>query len=301
VQRLVERAVAMAALAPEDPYADLAPGERLWRGEGADLDLYDASEPSAEALEDRARRRRTRPEPVPGVSNSDGGSASWASSRWRLVTSAGFDGPHRTSGFSVSASAIAQDADGMERAGDGRSTRHEADLPDPASIGEEAGRRAVARLGGRKIESTTAAVVFENRVAMSLIGPMIGAISGPAVARGRVVPEGQAGPAAVRGRGGRRRGPVSAAGARVGSVRRRGGGEDRAQAGRRRGADDLAAEHGFSEAVGAGDHGACLARAGGTAGRVDAGLHLSPGTLDWRGLMREAGTGLWSLRCSGRR
>jgi hypothetical protein len=72
----------------------------------------------------------------------------------------------------------------MERAGDGRSVRHEVDLPDPAGMGAEAGRRAVARLGGRKIDSRTAATIFENRTAMSLLGPLIGAISGPAVARG---------------------------------------------------------------------------------------------------------------------
>ena len=46
--RLIERAVAMARLAPEDPYAGLAPEERLARGPGPDLDLYDPAEPSAE-------------------------------------------------------------------------------------------------------------------------------------------------------------------------------------------------------------------------------------------------------------
>src|SRR6185369_16344668 len=53
--KLVERAVAMARLAPEDPYAGLAESHRLARGPFPDLDLYDPSEPSAESLEARAR------------------------------------------------------------------------------------------------------------------------------------------------------------------------------------------------------------------------------------------------------
>ena len=52
--KLIERVVAMARLAPEDPYAGLAPSERLAKGPFADLDLFDATEPDAEALEARA-------------------------------------------------------------------------------------------------------------------------------------------------------------------------------------------------------------------------------------------------------
>jgi PmbA protein len=101
-----------------------------------------------------------------------------------MVTSGGFTGRHRASGFSVGASAIAGDETGMESGYDGRSTRWEADLPSPESIGAEAGRRAAGRLGARKIASTTAPVIFENRLAASLMGPLIGAISGPSIARG---------------------------------------------------------------------------------------------------------------------
>jgi PmbA protein len=90
----------------------------------------------------------------------------------------------RATGFSVSASAIAGDGAGMERGGEGRSTRRHADLPAPEAIGAEAGRRAVARLGARKLESRTAPVLFENRLATSILSPFVGAISGAAVARG---------------------------------------------------------------------------------------------------------------------
>jgi PmbA protein len=182
--KLVERAVAMAKLAPEDPYAGLADPERLARGPLPDLDLYDATEPTAETLEARARAAEAAARAVPKVTNSDGGSASWSAARWIMVTSGGFAGVHRASGFSLGASAIAGDETGMENGYDGRSTRWEADLPTPEAIGAEAGRRAAGRLGARKIASTTAPVIFENRLAASLMGPLIGAIAGPSIARG---------------------------------------------------------------------------------------------------------------------
>lgn len=182
--RLIERAVAMARLAPEDPYAGLADPDRLARGPVQDLDLFDPTEPSADALEAQARIAEQAARAVAGVTNSDGGSATWGASAWRLVTSGGFSGPHRASGFSISASAIAGEGAAMERGGDGRSARWREDLPTADAIGAEAGKRAVDRLGARKIASTTAPVIFENRLASSLIGPLLGAISGPSIARG---------------------------------------------------------------------------------------------------------------------
>jgi PmbA protein len=182
--KLVERAVAMAKLAPEDPYCGFAPADRLARGPFPALDLHDPSEPSAEHLETLSRDAETAARAVKGVANSDGGSASWSDGAWRLVTSAGFEGRHEASSFSLSASAIAGEGSKMERGGEGRTTRHAADLPGAESTGAEAGRRAVERLDARKIESRTAPVIFENRLASSLLGPLVGAIAGPAVARG---------------------------------------------------------------------------------------------------------------------
>jgi PmbA protein len=182
--KLVERAVAMARLAPEDPYAGLADPDRLARGPLPDLDIYDPAEPTPEALEERARIAEAAARAVPKVTNSDGGSAAWSASQWTMVTSSGFAGVHRASGFSTGASAIAGDENGMENGYEGRSVRWQSDLPSPERIGAEAGRRAASRLGARKIASTTAPVIFENRLAASLMGPLIGAISGPSIARG---------------------------------------------------------------------------------------------------------------------
>lgn len=182
--RLVERAVAMAKLAPEDPYASLAPQDRLARGPHADLDLFDPSERTAEALEAAAAEAEAAALAVEGVSKSEGGHASWSASEWRLVTSHGFDGRHRGSAFSLGVGVIAEKDGAMERGGESRATRHLSDLPGAAEIGLKAGERAVARVGPRKIASTTAPVIFENRIATQVLSPLLGAISGPAIARG---------------------------------------------------------------------------------------------------------------------
>ncbi|MGH7023859.1 MAG: TldD/PmbA family protein [Caulobacteraceae bacterium] len=183
-ERLVERVMAMARLAAEDKWAALAPADRLAAGPAPDLDLYDPREPDAEALEAQARASEEGALAVAGVTNSGGGSASWSSSSWRMVTSGGFHGAYRATASSLSAQAIAGEGAGMEQAGEGRSTRWADDLPSADWVGGEAGRRAVESLGARKIGSTTAPVIFENRLASSLLGPFIGAISGPSVARG---------------------------------------------------------------------------------------------------------------------
>lgn len=182
--RLVERAVAMARLAPEDPYAGLAPEDRLARGPLPDLDLFDATECSAEALERAAAEAEAAALAVDGVARSEGGHASWSSSRWRLVTSHGFDGAYEGSAFSLGVGVIAEKDGAMERGGESRSTRHLSDLPDADRIGRTAGERAAARVGPRKIASTTAPVIFDNRMAGQIVSPALGAISGPSIARG---------------------------------------------------------------------------------------------------------------------
>ena len=182
--RLVERAVAMTRLAPEDPHAGFAPQDRLARGPFPDLDLFDPSERSAEALERTAAEAEAAALAVDGVARSEGGHASWSSSRWRLVTSHGFDGSYEGSAFSLGVGVIAEKDGAMERGGESRSTRHLSDLPGAEQIGRKAGERAVARVGPRKIASTTAPVIFDNRMAGQIVSPALGAISGPSIARG---------------------------------------------------------------------------------------------------------------------
>jgi PmbA protein len=79
--------------------------------------------------------------------------------------------------------AIAGEGTGMERDYDYSSTVHGADLQSPEKVGHTAGERAVDRLNPRKVKSKRVPVVFDRRVAGSLVGHLASAINGTAVAR----------------------------------------------------------------------------------------------------------------------
>jgi PmbA protein len=313
--KLVERVVAMARLAPEDPYAGLADPDALVKGPLPELDLFDPSEPTPEDLEARARIAEDAARAAPRVVNSDGASSSWSSSQWRLVTSGGFSGLHQASGFSISASAIAGDGDGMESGSDWRSVRWQSDLPAAEQIGAEAGRRAGDRLGARKIDSTTAPVIFENRLAASLLGPLIGAISGPSIARGTSFLKDKLGK------------PVFAPGVTIydDPHRRRGLGstpfDDEGVANQRRNLIDAGVlttwllNSAAARQLGLRTTGHASRGLAGPPGVGTANLTFAPGTADKAALMRDAGSGLlvtsmfgpslngntgdWSVGCSG--
>jgi hypothetical protein len=102
--KLVERCVAMAREAPEDPYAGLAPEDRLFRGPVPDYDLDDGSEADPQALREAALAVEEAARAVAGVTNSEGGSASHSRTRFALATSHGFAGGYGSSGHSLSAS-----------------------------------------------------------------------------------------------------------------------------------------------------------------------------------------------------
>ena len=185
LERLVDRAIAMARLAPDDPYADLADPALLYRGDSVDLQLFDSTAISAAGLQQRALDIEASGLSLSSVLQSDAASAGYVQNLWHMVTSDGFLGSHQTSLFYQSGRFIATDAEGnMERDGEGRSVRHAADLPDVANTGRIGAERALAAMGARKIDTQKAAVIFDKRISRSLISQLIGAISGSAIARG---------------------------------------------------------------------------------------------------------------------
>jgi len=180
---LAERAVAMARTAPEDRFAGLAGPDELETA-FADLDLLDPVEVDAAALAERARAAEEAALSVSGVTKSGGASASWRVGGMVLATSNGFCGGYVASRHGVSVTAIAGEGTGMERDYDFDSRTHLEDLADAAAIGRRAGERAIARVNPRKLSTRTADVIYEPRVARSLVGHLIGAINGAAIARG---------------------------------------------------------------------------------------------------------------------
>lgn len=180
---LPERAVAMARLAPEDKFACLAPPDLLARSV-SDLDLEDRSEPSAEMLVERARSIEGAALAVKGVTNSEGGGASFSRRAIALATTEGFSGRYAGTSHGIGVAVLAGEGAGMERDYDMASTRHGADLENPQIVGQRAGERTVARLNPRKVKSQGIPVVYDPRVAAGLLGHFAGAISGAAIARG---------------------------------------------------------------------------------------------------------------------
>jgi len=183
LDELAARAIAMARAAPEDAYAGLAPEELLTHGPFPELDLIDPSEPSPQALRERAEEAEDAARAVQGVTNSDGASASAGFGIFALATSHGFAGAYGASSHSTSASVVAGEGAGKQRDSAWRQTHHVADLPGAREIGELAGTRAVARLEPGKVKSGPMPVLFDPRVSGTLVGHLIGAMSGSAIAR----------------------------------------------------------------------------------------------------------------------
>src|SRR5690242_7421975 len=183
LDELIERALAMAGAVPEDPYCGIAAPSEIAR-DWPKLDMYDPEEPGAEVLIERARAAEEAALAVAGVTNSEGAEAGWGRSSIALAASNGFAGFYSGSSQGVSASVIAGSGTAMERDYDFARAIHATDLRDPAEIGRTAGERAVRRLGAKKMPTCRCAVVFDPRVARSFISYLLGAVSGPAIARG---------------------------------------------------------------------------------------------------------------------
>lgn len=183
LKSLSERVVAMARLAPEDKFCGIAGADEITR-DHVDLQLDCDDMPEADELERRGREMEAVAMAVPGVKQMSHSGASWNSSRSWLAASNGFRASKSSGISSMAAVAIAERDGAMERDHESTSERRKTKLKSPEWVGREAANRATARLGARKLESQTAAVIYENRLSSRLIGAFIGAISGPAVARG---------------------------------------------------------------------------------------------------------------------
>jgi PmbA protein len=179
---LAERAVAMARVAPDDKYAGLADESDIAHG-FPDLDLIDRALPAVSELEKLARAAEEAGLAVQGVSKSGGASASAGVGGMVLVTSHGFRGAYLGSSHGISMTAIAGEGTGMERDYDYSYVRHGADLESPERIGRKAAERAVARLNPRKVSTRKVPVVFDPRVASSLVGHLASAVNGSSIAR----------------------------------------------------------------------------------------------------------------------
>lgn len=183
---MAERAVAMAQEAPDDPYIGLADADQIIKEFDVEaLELFDASaEPAPADLEQDAIRAEAAALAVDGITQIDGCSAGYGSSNVHLAASNGFSGGYKRSSRSISCIAIAGTGTEMERDYDGDSRIFQSDLRTPEEIGQTAAKRTLERMNPRRPKTGAYPVLYDERISSSLIGHLLSAVNGGAIARG---------------------------------------------------------------------------------------------------------------------
>ena len=186
IRQLVDGAMALGKLTEEDPFVGLPETSEFGSIPG-DLHLYfdDVySLPGPERIEWARRAEAAALQADPRITNSNGGSFDASTGRKVLANSRGFVGGYRTSYAGVSAAPLAKDANGhMQRDSWWSGARRIGDLDSPESVGKEAARRTIRRLGGSRVPTQQVPIVFAPEVARSLIGSVFEAVSGDAIWR----------------------------------------------------------------------------------------------------------------------
>lgn len=183
IDALASRAVAMARLAPPDPYAGLADAKQL-ATKLPDCDLLDEYEAEVDTLKKAAFAVEATALAEPGISNSDGGGASFSRSTMHIAISNGFSHGYSQSGFGLGVAVLAEKNGTMESDGDFSHAIHYQDLRTPEAIGKRAAQRCLARLGAKQVKTGQFPVIFDQRVAGSISHAIAAAINGAAIARG---------------------------------------------------------------------------------------------------------------------
>ena len=195
LDQLVADTCALATAVAEDVVSGL-PSADIMASDLPDLDLHDSTQLDTETQIALARRAEdSAMAEDQRITNSEGADFSSASGRVVLANTHGFVGEYRSSSFSISVSPIAtgSDGEGMQRDYWYAAQRKVARLDSPESVGREAARRTVRRLGGRKVTTRRAPVVFDQETAGSLLGNLCSAISGYSLYKGASFLMGQLG------------------------------------------------------------------------------------------------------------
>lgn len=186
IETAAARAVAMARLAPEDAYCGLADPDQLSALRAADgLELEEPGDaPDPADLQALACEAEAAALAVKGVAQVQSAGADWSRHNIWLAASNGFSGGYGRSSHSLAAVAITGTGTAMERDWAAESRIFKGDMPGAEDIGQRAGARAVARSGPRKPPTGAYPVLFDERVSSGLIGHLLSAINGAAIARG---------------------------------------------------------------------------------------------------------------------
>ena len=182
--RTVEAACAIARHTAEDEAAGLPQAERLYRGTPPDLDLYHPWNLTVDEAIELARRTEAAALAVDKrITNSEGATVSSYDTDFILANTRGFVGGFPNSKASIGCGVVAEERGAMQRDYWYTTHRDPNRLEDAPSVGRTAGERVVRRLGGRRVPTGEAAVLFDANIASSLLGHFVAAASGSSLYR----------------------------------------------------------------------------------------------------------------------
>jgi len=180
VREAVQKACTFANYTAADPHAGLADAA-LMCSDIRDLDLDHAWDiDSSDAIAMAIACEKVALDYDPRINNSEGATVSTSRGTRVYGNTHGFVGSYSKSSHSINCVVLGAENGDMQRDYHYSAARDPADLEDLAFIGETAARRAVRRLGARKLKTTKAPVLFIPELARGFIGHAVGALSGGA-------------------------------------------------------------------------------------------------------------------------
>ncbi|HXN86430.1 MAG TPA: TldD/PmbA family protein [Candidatus Binataceae bacterium] len=182
----IKSTVDLARLTAPDPWSGL-PESTLHPKSFPDLELADNDHGIIEAVKALELARVAENAALkhdPRIKNSEGAEFDSGTYRVMFANSQGFSGEYCGTSYSLGIAPIAQDETGMQVGYWHTSSRNYDALDDAESVGTTAAKRALRRLGARKVKTTRVPVVFDPQMAAGLIHSIAGAASGPSLYKG---------------------------------------------------------------------------------------------------------------------
>jgi PmbA protein len=180
IEDTVRKALSIGSFTAADEYAGLAEADLMAKG-AKELELYFPWDVDVDRATELALRSETAARSLDArIANSEGASVSSGVGQRVYANSHGFVGGYPTSTHSMSCSVLAKAGDSLERDYWYTVSRHPDDLETAESVGREAARRALQRLGARTLSTRKVPVIYPAELAKGLFGHLITAIRGTA-------------------------------------------------------------------------------------------------------------------------